>query len=213
MIIYVLYMVVSTLLATTASAKTPNGTLLGVSCSPPLSQKLHPKSYRLEKIPHYIIPLHEQIRNPPICMYIYIYIYTYTYTNRRPHPPRLRQISFFNKARTRVHVYVCINNYITISSSISSTISISFISIIIRFVPHNIIIIISSSSSSSVIITIHVAMCQITGYANQTATRHSCHTYQMELGYDNWYDNSMAGGSQKNGTLRPNICWCAAIYA
>ena len=25
----------------------------------------------------------------------------------------------------------------------------------------------------------------------------SCHTYPMELGYDNWYDNSTAGGSSK----------------
>ena len=28
----------------------------------------------------------------------------------------------------------------------------------------------------------------------------------MELGYDNWYDNSVAGGSPQNGTLRPKHC-------
>ena len=33
----------------------------------------------------------------------------------------------------------------------------------------------------------------------------------MELGYDNWYDNSMAGGSPKNGTIRPNTVWHVAI--
>ena len=26
---------------------------------------------------------------------------------------------------------------------------------------------------------------------------------QMRLGYDNWYDNCVAGGSERNGTLRP----------
>ena len=42
----------------------------------------------------------------------------------------------------------------------------------------------------------------------------SCHTYQMELGYDNWHDNSMAGGSLQNGTLKltPTIVWHAAIW-
>ena len=32
------------------------------------------------------------------------------------------------------------------------------------------------------------------------------HTCQMELGYDNWYDDSMAGGYPQNGTLSPNMC-------
>ena len=59
-----------------------------------------------------------------------------------------------------------------------------------------------------------MAACQTLGYANQTAVHHrviiimfmiimmiiismiiSSHAYQRELGYDNWYDNSMADGS------------------
>ena len=38
----------------------------------------------------------------------------------------------------------------------------------------------------------------------------SCHTHRVDLGYDNWYVNSMAGGSPQNGTPRPNIVWHAA---
>ena len=40
--------------------------------------------------------------------------------------------------------------------------------------------------------------------------RIGCHTYRMEPGYDNWYDNSMVGGSPQNGTLRQNIVWHVA---
>ena len=50
-------------------------------------------------------------------------------------------------------------------------------------------------------------VCKLNGNLPQ-----SCHTYQMELGYDNWYDNSMAGGSPETSTLRPNICWHAATW-
>ena len=34
----------------------------------------------------------------------------------------------------------------------------------------------------------------------------------MQLGSDNWYDNSRAGGPPQNGTLRPNTGWHADIY-
>ena len=49
---YVAYMEGSTLFVTTASTETLNSTILGVACFeflPSLSQKLHPKSYRLAK--------------------------------------------------------------------------------------------------------------------------------------------------------------------
>ena len=60
------YLAVSTLFATTASKETLNRTGFGVTLFvlPSLSQKLHPKLYRLDQRSFYISSLHKQIRNP-----------------------------------------------------------------------------------------------------------------------------------------------------
>ena len=74
------HMAVSSLFVTTESTETLNSTIVGVTCFvlPSLSQKIHPKSYRLAKqtslhnsITRYI---HVHIR---VCVYIYIYTYKY----------------------------------------------------------------------------------------------------------------------------------------
>ena len=40
---------------------------------------------------------------------------------------------------------------------------------------------------------------------------YGCHTYPMELGYDNWYNNSMAGGSLYI-YIYIYVCMCIYIY-
>ena len=103
-------MAVSSLFVTTESTETLNSTIVGVTCFvlPSLSQKIHPKSYRLAKqtslhnsITRYI---HVHIR---VCVYIYIYIRTYKYIV-------LSSLSLYIYIYIYTYIHVCIYIYIYI---------------------------------------------------------------------------------------------------